>query len=228
MKDQQFGVWIRASQYNPTKKATVRVQGFEVLNQNYVAKEMSSHGGCLDSSHLQSGSVEECMMEFEKSGPDVAVTTTRVVSGNTFANQSLPEFEELIQEIDKSINGNHKNLNSKTESYLPTMTKERNLVPFENWNNGENSKESDMVVLDVDSHYPVPYSNSHNLTIKEIKFSMGCRVGNVEAIGTGGKKGKPTLATANMKRPKNVNRSESTIKPMILDNERTLGRLRWV
>lgn len=108
MKDQQFGVWIRASQYNPTKKATVRVQGFEVLNQNYVAKEMSSRGGCLDSSHLQSGSVEECMMEFEKSGPDVAVTTTRVVSGNTFANQSLPEFEELIQEIDKSINGNHK------------------------------------------------------------------------------------------------------------------------
>ena len=108
------------------------------------------------------------------------------------------------------------------------MTKERNLVPFENWNNGENSKESDMVVLDVDSHYPVPYSNSHNLTIKEIKFSMGCRVGNVEAIGTGGKKGKPKLATANMKRPKNVNRSESTIKPMIPNNERTLGRLRWV
>lgn len=99
MKDQQFGVWIRASQYNPTKKATVRVQGFEVL---------SSRGGCLDSSHLQSGSVEECMMEFEKSRPDVAVTTTRVVSGNTFANQSLLEFEELIQEIDKSINGNHK------------------------------------------------------------------------------------------------------------------------
>lgn len=153
-------------------------------------------------------------MGFEESGPEAAV-----VFGNTFANQSLPKFEELIQEIDKSINVNHRNLNSKKESYLPTMTKERNLVPFENSDNGVNSKGSDMVMLDVDLHYPVPYSNSHNPTIKEIKFNMGCKVGNVEAIGTGRKKGKPKLAIANMKRPKNVNKLGSTIKPMILDSE---------
>lgn len=36
------------------------------------------------------------MMEFKELGPAVAVMGAAVVSGNTFANQSLPEFEELI------------------------------------------------------------------------------------------------------------------------------------
>lgn len=29
MKDQRFGPWIRANQYNPVKKVTIKVQGFD-------------------------------------------------------------------------------------------------------------------------------------------------------------------------------------------------------
>lgn len=66
--------------------------------------------------------------------------TGAAVSGITFANQSLPKFEELIQETDKSFNENHGFLNSKSNSYPPTVTKEGNLVPFENTDNGAISK----------------------------------------------------------------------------------------
>lgn len=153
--------------------------------------------------------------------------TGAAVSGITFANQSLPKFEELVQETDKSFNENHEFLNSKSNSYPPTVTKEGNLVPFENTDNGAISKGLDMVVLDADLHYPVLSSNSHDPTTKEIKFSMGCNAGNVEAIGNGRKKGKSKLATTNVKRPKNVGRSETTNKPMIPDNE-TIGEVEVV
>lgn len=32
--DQQFGAWIRASQYNPSKKVMIKVQGFDAPGSN--------------------------------------------------------------------------------------------------------------------------------------------------------------------------------------------------
>lgn len=117
---------------------------------------------------------------------------------------------------------NHGILNSNTGSSLPTVIKEGNLVLLENMDNGVNSKGSAMAVLDADLHYPLPSSNIRDPTIKEIKFSMGCTIGNVDALGVGRKKGKPKLATTTLKRPKNV-RSKTTIKPMNPNNENIVG-----
>ena len=110
---QQFGAWLRANQYNPSRKASVRVQGYEPSRSG--TRDSRSPVSSLPSlavpvsdgkatticpSHLCA--VEDSGMEVEDSGP--VRTSMAVTVPNFFENQTRPVFEEVIQELDNAIN----------------------------------------------------------------------------------------------------------------------------
>lgn len=102
---QQFGTWLRANQYNPSRRALFRVQGYESFrlstcdSRSLVSSLPSPAEPIFDGkttkicpSHL--GVVENSRMEAEDSGP--VRTSTAVTVPNFFENQTWPIFEEII------------------------------------------------------------------------------------------------------------------------------------
>ena len=99
--EQQFGPWMRASQYNPMKKTVVEVQGYESVN----AARKQSFGGITKGMDKEKGS--QRMMtrteEVANVGSGSAVTGEGVTAGE---NQSLTDFTDTLNAIDEAINGN--------------------------------------------------------------------------------------------------------------------------
>lgn len=113
-------------------------------------------------------------MIVEEAGPAQAVMRAWGGFGNFFANQSMPKFKEIIQEIDESIHSMHGNLNSYRALSLPTVETEGNPIYFINMDNSVISKGSDIGVTNVDQHHPI--SNANNSLIKEFLFCVGSTV----------------------------------------------------
>jgi len=77
---------------------SIRVLRYEVVQQRTMEQNKGSLGEGLDPCNGHLGSDRVNTMEFEVIG-----LASVAVSVNTFVNQTRIEFEELIQDIDKSI-----------------------------------------------------------------------------------------------------------------------------
>ena len=103
-------------------------------------QDRGSVGEGLDPCNGHSGPDGVNAIEFEVIG-----LASAVVSANTFVNQTSTEFEELIQDIDKSIHEVHEVTNLDSTVYSPTVVREGGLVPFCN-SVSDVLQDSDLVV----------------------------------------------------------------------------------
>ena len=92
VQDQQFGSWIRASQFNPARKSIVEVQGYETMPG---ASKM--RGGLVGRDRTDTGPVSVSVGNVESSNVSGE-------SGKSIAHQSEAEFAITLQEIDEAIN----------------------------------------------------------------------------------------------------------------------------
>ena len=165
-------------------------------------KDKGSVGEGLDPCNGHSGPDGVNTMEFEVIG-----LASAVVSANTFVNQTSTEFEELIQDIDKSIHEVHEVTNLDSTVYLPTMVREGGLVPFRNPVN-DVLQDSDLVVQE-------PVSATQESPVENFQFNLGM-AGSVGAGKRGRRKGRPKCVATKVKRPR-VSRGLATNSGAMLD-----------
>ena len=173
-------------------------------------KDKGSVGEGLDPCNGHSGPDGVNTMEFEVIG-----LASAVVSANTFVNQTSTEFEELIQDIDKSIHEVHEVTNLDSTVYLPTVVREGGLVPFRNPVN-DVLQDSDLVVQE-------PVSATQESPVENFQFSLGM-VGSVGAGERGRRKGRPKCVAAKVKRPR-VSGGSATNSGAMLDGCESIGEM---
>ena len=173
-------------------------------------KDKGSVGEGLDPCNGHSGPDGVNTMEFEVIG-----LASAVVSANTFVNQISIEFEELIQDIDKSIHKVHEVTHLDSTVCQPTVVREGGLVPFCN-PVSDVLQDSDLVVQE-------PVSATQESPVENIQFSLG-RAGSVGARESGRRKGRPKSVAANVKRPK-VSRGSATNSGATLDGYESIGEM---
>ena len=105
MEEQQFGQWIRATQFNQLKKTTVEVQGFEEYPQRSKA---TSNRIMAKTKSLKGASPVNSDQTRTQSAAGLSVVTsengTTAVTGVIKSNPAIPNFEEVLRDIDDSIN----------------------------------------------------------------------------------------------------------------------------
>ena len=105
MEEQQFGQWIRATQFNQLKKTTVEVQGFEEYAQRSKA---TSNRIMAKTKSLKGASPVNSDQKRTQSAAGLSVVTsengTTAVTGVIKSNPAIPNFEEVLRDIDDSIN----------------------------------------------------------------------------------------------------------------------------
>lgn len=105
MEEQQFGQWIRATQFNQLKKTTVEVQGFEEYPQRSKA---TSNRIMAKTKSLKGASPVNSDQKRTQSAAGLSVVTsengTTAVTGVIKSNPAIPNFEEVLRDIDDSIN----------------------------------------------------------------------------------------------------------------------------
>ena len=133
--EQQFGPWLRASQFNPARKAIVEVQGFDSseTNQRLPSRtarstSLKTVGSLTANAGKGAATVEEeamksASMEVTSRG-GVQESDTHVHDSMTAGPQTrIPDFEAMIKEIDEAISTEPDFLNSKVHTQVPSQVK---------------------------------------------------------------------------------------------------------
>ena len=113
MEDRQFGPWIRATQFNQSKKSVVEVQGYDAS----LHKTQNPTSGSLQNMNSQwvytmiGKAVSQLLVEGPMVGQGRAEEAPTI--GSRSLEHAILDFEEIIQDIDESINAysNNSNLN---------------------------------------------------------------------------------------------------------------------
>ena len=117
--EQQFGLWIRAPQFNPARKAIVEVQGYDSGHpKSFIGVSRRATLGQIikSESHVKVDNLireesrmklivlmEGLAMEDDGSGEDSANGKTRKVAANHAPLMQTLDFKELIRDIDDAI-----------------------------------------------------------------------------------------------------------------------------
>ena len=106
--DQQFGPWIRADQFNSSKKFVVEVQGYE----KFKSKKTHNEGRSTSASFMVQSKSQELTVMAESDA-----NSGRVVDSEGAKKlgqpQSLENFQAVLQEIDEALQGDNVFQNSK-------------------------------------------------------------------------------------------------------------------
>ena len=191
-EEQQYGPWLRAPQFNPTRKTIVEVQGFEILGshrnplrgtvdcyptQQPVTLNVTDLARVTISSaaeKLQSIPVKPTMMA-EMSNDGGQIEDGHVPETDTAGalNQIL-DFEAMIRDIDDAINTKPVFSNSKadnSESSVAIIGEDLNFR-----SNGSITKDLGSLVQILKKEEDELTSRNSRISPMEVKFEMG-RVG---------------------------------------------------
>ena len=113
VEDRQFGPWIRATQFNQSKKSVVEVQGYDPS----MHKIQNPTSGSLQNTNSQrvytmiGKAVSQLLVEGPVVGQGRAKEAPTI--GSHSSEHTVLDFEEIIQDIDESINAysNNSSLN---------------------------------------------------------------------------------------------------------------------
>ena len=119
VEEQQFGSWIRASQFNLAKKSVVEVQGYE--NMNGTSKQ---RGRTISVDRTDTVPVPVSVGNVEASNVSGE-------SGKPVANQSAAEYAATLQEIDDAINAGFENQNLNKEDVAVTVEQNEKEIDME-------------------------------------------------------------------------------------------------
>lgn len=97
--EQQFGSWLRTSQYNPLRKTMVEVQGY---GQTKVTGNRKEESNQARSDMERVSQVTPRMVEGSGGPPACKVTLIKIEKSGT---QSLTLFLAILQEINEAIHG---------------------------------------------------------------------------------------------------------------------------
>nr|XP_023889748.1 uncharacterized protein LOC112001798 [Quercus suber] len=119
VEDRQFGPWIRAAQFNYSKKTVVEVQGYEVSKHTVQNPNGSNQNEIPQRPPMVTGTGASQMM---MGGHVVGQGGVAEVpdNGSHRAARAIPDFEEIIRDIDESLNAfsGNSNLNSVLDKDL--------------------------------------------------------------------------------------------------------------
>uniref|UniRef100_A0A7N2R2G9 DUF4283 domain-containing protein n=1 Tax=Quercus lobata TaxID=97700 RepID=A0A7N2R2G9_QUELO len=128
--EQQFGLWIRASQYNASKKNVVEVQGYgqnkktdnreEGMNKGRWVMAGTGQNTLGTTEETNEPSVSKAVVEFEISDP-----------------KSVTNFEVQLKEIDEAIHGDGGVRNSNKADKVVNVESDTNLVVMETDSTGQ-------------------------------------------------------------------------------------------
>lgn len=110
--NQQFGPWLRASQFSLARRQTMEVKGFEMDQSLHQPGRGGGKDGDLTSGNSRAGKepVQEVRAAVTGEVTDVSGLKSGAISANPEAgvskktSQPLQDFEALIKEIDNAIN----------------------------------------------------------------------------------------------------------------------------
>ena len=134
--EQQFGPWIRAPQFNPTRKTIVEVKGFDsdrpkssmaisrrVMSSRIIKPTTSKEVDCVNQEELTmnvAAPMEGLAMEDVENDEDAVNGATRITTGNQVLWKHTPVFEEVIRDNDRAINAGLVVSNLKVNQPDPT------------------------------------------------------------------------------------------------------------
>lgn len=216
--EQEFGPWLRASQFNPTRKTTVEVQGFDGggnhrnspgrievgdTRKGKCMKTVPTVAGVENNDVVKMravGSLSSAPLEMGSS--DGAQTRDKRVHDRDMADPQvqISDFEAMIQDIDEAINTDSAVLISEAPvSESSPITPGNNQLVGINGDSTENLGSQDRILEKVE---PQLTSQNSMILLKEFMFEMG-RVDKVENKACkggpkkGGGKGKNKLRPSN-------------------------------
>ena len=91
MEDQQFGEWIRAAQYNPSRKVLIKVQGFE------------DQGGGREKRNTRSSRSLLAVVTKLASGPLVHLECSNLMEGISMAKEESGQVRECSPEQEEAV-----------------------------------------------------------------------------------------------------------------------------
>ena len=103
VEQRQFGPWIRAAQFNFSKKAVVEVQGYDALvhkiqNPCGNPQNLMPHRNVAEASKV----VRQPVLDGHTVGKGRTEETPAIASNRL--ERAIPDFEEIIRDIDESLN----------------------------------------------------------------------------------------------------------------------------
>ena len=119
VEDRQFGPWIRAAQFNYSKKSAMEVQGYDASlykTQNPNGNPQNTMSQWI--STMTGNAVSQLMVEGPMVGQGRVEEAPAI--GSHSSERAIPNFEEIIRDIDESIKAylGNSNLNSILDKRL--------------------------------------------------------------------------------------------------------------
>ena len=177
MEDQQFGVWLRASQFNPARQSYVEVKGFE--------KDVKSRRVTINKPDSVVAAPAKCLTA-KLGGNDVGKENPNILE-RVDCTKSSADFAATLQDIDDEIQ-KFSNSNSPAIMIIEGSDKSNR----ENKEMEQSSAIPDQIikatVIDKDSIMEGKVTDFNSTELRELSFEMGW------ASKSHGKKGGPPKA----------------------------------